>query len=118
MDTGSRRQRRGAAFSLAAAEARRARVDLSSDLETRLTALEVASAQVALLDKEILPSARKSLDLVRLRYEEGETSLLDLLDAQRTYREALREAVESRLALALAVGDVQRLVGPDFNPWR
>ncbi len=28
------------------------------------------------------------------------------------------EAVESRLALDLAVIDIQRLVGPDFDPWR
>jgi cobalt-zinc-cadmium efflux system outer membrane protein len=78
----------------------------------------VAGAQAQALGKEILPLAGESLRLARRSYEEGETSLLDLLDAQRTFRDTQREAVESRLALALAVTDIQRLVGPDFDPWR
>jgi outer membrane protein TolC len=56
--------------------------------------------------------------LVRLSFEEGETSLLDLLDAQRTYRDTQRESVEAQLALFLALGEVQKLAGPDFDPWR
>ena len=58
------------------------------------------------------------MDLVRLSFEEGETSLLDLLDAQRTFRDTQREAAEAHLALSMALGEVQRLAGPDFNPWR
>ena len=71
-----------------------------------------------LLEREILPQATRSLELARLLYEEGETSLLDLLDAQRTYRESQRERLDSHLAQAFAVADVQRLAGPDFDPWR
>ena len=65
-----------------------------------------------------MPQATRSLELARLLYEEGETSLLDLLDAQRTFREAQRERLESHLAQAFAVADVQRLAGPGFDPWR
>ena len=78
----------------------------------------VAADQASLLEREILPQATRSLELARLLYEEGETSLLDLLDAQRTFREAQRERLESHLAQAFAVADVQRLAGPDFDPWR
>jgi len=106
------------ASTLASAEAGRRRLDLVAELEERLKDLDVAGAQVQTLEKEILPSAAESLRLARRSYEEGETSLLDVLDAQRTFRDTQREAVESRLALALAVTDIQRLVGPDFNPWR
>ena len=107
-----------AASTVASAEAERKRLDLVTELEERLKDLDVASAQVQTLEKEILPSAAESLRLARRSYEEGETSLLDLLDAQRTFRDTQREAVESRLALALAVTDIQGLVGPDFKPWR
>jgi cobalt-zinc-cadmium efflux system outer membrane protein len=107
-----------AGASLAAAAAERARLDLLTELESRLKDLEVAASQGAILDSEILPAAAKSLGLARFSYQEGETSLLELLDAQRTYRETQREAVEARLAQALALAELQRLVGPDFNPWR
>lgn len=70
------------------------------------------------MDREILPAATRSVGLARFSYEEGETSLLDLLDAQRTFRETQREAAEAHLALSLALAEVQRLVGPEFNPWR
>jgi cobalt-zinc-cadmium efflux system outer membrane protein len=107
-----------AAVSLATAEADRLHLDLLAELEARLRDLEVAAGQVSLLDNQILPAATRSLDLARLSYEEGETALVDLLDVERTHRDAERELVESRLALALAAAELQRLVGPDFNPWR
>jgi cobalt-zinc-cadmium efflux system outer membrane protein len=103
---------------VAAAAAAREGIDILTELEARLTDLVVAADQTALLEREILPQATRSLELARLLYEEGETSLLDLLDAQRTFREAQRERLESHLAQAFAVADVQRLAGPDFDPWR
>ncbi len=107
-----------AATAVASAEAERRRLDLAAELEDRLRDLDVANGQVQTLERDILPSAGESLRLARRSYEEGETSLLDLLDAQRTFRETQREAALSRLALDLAVTDIQRLVGPDFDPWR
>jgi cobalt-zinc-cadmium efflux system outer membrane protein len=103
---------------LAAAAAARERIDVLTELEARLTDLAVAADQTALLEREILPQATRSLELARLLFEEGETSLLDLLDAQRTFREGQRERLESHLAQALAVAEVRRLAGPDFDPWR
>lgn len=103
---------------VSAAEAERARLELLTDLEARLKELLVAGDQAALLDRELLPAATRSVALVRLSFEEGETSLLDLLDAQRTLRDTQREAAEAHLALSLAVGEVQKLAGPAFNPWR
>jgi cobalt-zinc-cadmium efflux system outer membrane protein len=105
-----------AASALAAAAAERALLDLTAALERARQELDVASAQAEILAREILPAATRSLELARFSYQEGETSLLDLLDAQRTFRETQREAAASRLALALALAEVQRLVGPDFKP--
>jgi cobalt-zinc-cadmium efflux system outer membrane protein len=107
-----------AASALAAVGAQRARLDLTAALERARQELDVASAQAEILEREILPAATRSLELARFSYQEGETSLLDLLDAQRTFRETQSEAAASRLALALALAEVQRLVGPDFSPWR
>jgi len=110
--------RADAASRMASAVARRVRVELVTELQGRLKELQVAGDQASLLGREILPAAERSVQLVRLSFEEGETSLLDLLDAQRTFRDTQREAAEAHLALSLALGEVQRLAGPDFNPWR
>jgi len=103
---------------ITSAVADRTRIDFTARLEESVRALETASDHVRSLAAEILPAAEKSLRLSRLLYEEGETSLLDLLDAQRTFRETQREAIQARLHLALAASDLQQLVGPDFDPWR
>lgn len=102
----------------AAAASERQRIDLTTELESRLAELELARDQAGLLAHDVLPRAERSLSLSRLLYEEGETSLLDLLDAQRTLRETQREAAAARLGLAIALGEVRRLVGPDFDPGR
>ena len=44
-----------------------------------------ARLQVELIADEILPKAKKTLELVSLGYSEGEVGFLDLLTAQRTY---------------------------------
>jgi len=110
--------RADAATRVSSAGAERVRIELATELQARLKELQVAGDQASLLDREILPAATRSVGLVRLSFEEGETSLLDLLDAQRTLRDTQREAAEAHLALSLAVGEVQKLAGTDFNPWR
>jgi cobalt-zinc-cadmium efflux system outer membrane protein len=103
---------------LGSATAERTLLDLRTALERAREELGIASTQAEMLDRAILPAATRSLELARFSYQEGETSLLDLLDAQRTFRETEREAIASRLSVALALAEVQRLVGPDFNPGR
>lgn len=110
--------RADAAKRIAEAEVGRVRIELVTELQGRLKELQTAGDQVFLLDRELLPAADRSVELVRISFEEGETSLLDLLDAQRTFRDTQRESVESRLAFSLALADVQIVAGPDFNPWR
>lgn len=103
-----------AAEATAAAAVGRAELELAAALERARQELDVASSQAAILSDRILPAAARSLELARFSYQEGETSLLDLLDAQRTFRETQREAAAARFGLAQALADVHRLVGPDF----
>jgi cobalt-zinc-cadmium efflux system outer membrane protein len=109
--------RAGAATQVSGAEAESLRIALVAELEVRLKELQVAAEQTNLLDTDLLPSATRSVELARFSFQEGETSLLDLLDAQRTFRATQREVVEAHLGFSVALAEVRRLVGPDFDPW-
>lgn len=101
---------------LRATGAERERLSLLAGLATRRRDVETLAVQVASLEGDLLPSAAESVRLARLLFEEGETSLLDLLDAQRTAREARREEIRARFELATAIAELQRLLGPNDVP--
>jgi len=98
---------------LRSADVDRIRLTLLTEVGTRRRDVDTSAAEVAILMSDLLPSAAESLRLARLLFEEGETSLLDLLDAQRTARDARREEIRARFELAVALSELRRLLGPD-----
>jgi outer membrane protein TolC len=110
--------RAGAESMLRSADAERIRLALLTEIETRRRDVDTSAAEAATLMNELLPSAAESLRLARLLFEEGETSLLDLLDAQRTARDARREEIRARFELAVALSELQRLLGPQDTTGR
>jgi cobalt-zinc-cadmium efflux system outer membrane protein len=58
-------------------------------------------------------AARQSLDIATFSFENGEASLLDVLDAQRAYLGVGLAEAESWAELALARAEIERLIaGP------
>jgi outer membrane protein TolC len=104
--------RSGAESRLRAAEAERLRLVLLTEVETRRRDVDTSAAEVATLMNDLITSAAESLRLARILFEEGETSLLDLLDAQRTARDARREEIRARFELSVALSEFHRLLGP------
>lgn len=97
--------------SRAAALLRKTEIDVRNELDRAYRDFAVAAEQAQTYERELLPAARESLRLSRLAFEEGETSLLDLLDAQRTYRESAREGLELKRSAALSYARISRLSG-------
>lgn len=104
-----------AAAALAGAAADRTLLEMTVRLEHARLELESAAAQVETLERDVLPAAARGLELARFSYQEGEISLLELLEARRSAREAQAEAAAARLERAVARAALQRLVGPDFE---
>jgi len=102
---------------LARSQAARALLELTREAARRMKDVEVAVTQASTTSAEIVSAASKSVELARLAYENGETSLLELLDAQRTHRDAMRELLEARRAVAAALAEVERLTGPGRPIW-
>ena len=56
-----------------------------ADVRSAFAAFGAARSQVERMDARLLGRARRARDLIEVQYQKGSASLLDLLDAQRTF---------------------------------
>jgi cobalt-zinc-cadmium efflux system outer membrane protein len=78
-------EQRQAALERAAIQA-----DVALDVQQAANALEISRARVAYIEREFLDNAEQSVAIARNSYQLGAATLIDLLDAQRTWRETRR----------------------------
>jgi outer membrane protein TolC len=83
---------------------------LVADLAEFYAEAETASRQLASLDESVV-TARESLRLTELRYVDGESSVLDVVDAQSTLTSAEDARVDGNTRYELALADLQTLTG-------
>ncbi len=86
-------------------------IGLQNELDRTFRAFRLAAEQAEIYRARLMPAARESLRLARLAYSEGETSFLELLDSQRTFREALAEWIDLKREAAASFAQVRRLTG-------
>ncbi len=91
------------------------RLDLSTEIAVRSGNLELSTERIGIFREGLLNQAEVSLHLSETSYRQGEISLLEYLDAQRTYYSILNDYQDSlynwnldRAALAKAVGEETR----------
>ena len=87
------------------------RAQVIDDVETAFVSLRTSRERVDLFESVYLEKSHDSRDVAEFAYRKGATSILDLLDAERTdratqlaYRQALADYVTRRAQLAAAVG--------------
>lgn len=99
--------------SAASLEHRALALELETSLEQASAAYRRALGAIRLHQEGWTSAARQSLDVVTFSFENGEASLLDVLDAQRSYLSVGLAEAESWARLALARADIERLTaGP------
>jgi cobalt-zinc-cadmium efflux system outer membrane protein len=103
--------RRRAESSRADAELRALTRELESALDQASATYRGALAAVRLHEEGWTECARTSLDIAGFSFENGEASLLDLLDAQRAYLGVRLTEAESRAGLAVVRAEIERLIG-------
>ena len=81
------------------------------ELQRLLHEVQSTAARASAYDNEILPRARRVADGAELAYRKGALSLTDLLDARRTLRATVLDAVAARTDHAKAVGAWQLRTG-------
>jgi cobalt-zinc-cadmium efflux system outer membrane protein len=122
LDYGSRRNRIRQAEEGARAQASRGeatRAQVRQEVEAAFTRSQAAETVLASYRQGILEQARRLLDASRTGFESGLTSVVGLLEAQRTYRTVLTEYANALIDHALARVELERALGsvsPDLLP--
>jgi cobalt-zinc-cadmium efflux system outer membrane protein len=93
-----------------------AEVALRAEIEQLFQELQTASSNVRSLAEEQLKLAAELRDSIVKAYEAGGRSLLDVLDAQRNYRDTYRLFITSRANLAKAIARFNAAVNRRLVP--
>jgi outer membrane protein, heavy metal efflux system len=71
--------------------------------------------RVGRLENELLPRARRALEIAEFAYQQGETSQLDYLDVRRTYIALQQESLEAMRQFAAAESRLEQLTGEPLD---
>src|SRR5258706_1971884 len=94
---------------------RQAANDLKAQIIMDLTTLRDADRQLELIEKTLLPRARQIVTLTRSAYEAGRSTMLDLLDGQRSLISIQRLVVNLRITRAKRLADVEAITAKSLN---
>ncbi|MDB5174109.1 MAG: outer rane efflux protein [Phycisphaerales bacterium] len=95
---------------------RRAGNDLAAQVVMDLSVIRDADRQLGLFEQTILPRARQAASVVRSSYETGQSSLLDLLEAQRSVIAIGRLAANLRAVREKRLADLEAITGRPIAP--
>lgn len=97
---------------------RRAQADrdrLQQELEQTITQhfqeMQTAQAQMQVFEQGLLHQAKEAFDIAQFSFRHGATSLLEVIDAQRVYRQTLLEYAQARADHSIALARLERAVG-------
>jgi cobalt-zinc-cadmium efflux system outer membrane protein len=87
-----------------------------SDVETSVAQLGAARKLVERMQATLLERAQTARDLVRYQYEKGAASLLDFLNAQRTYTATRAEYAQDLAGYWIAVASLEQATAGQLRP--
>ena len=114
LDHGTRRAQKAAIEErLEASKSRRADLSLQIEREVREAAEKLTTAQAILAryETEALPRALRLLRATRIGFEEGKTSVLAVIEAQRTHRQLQSDALQAHADVLLALAALDKARG-------
>jgi len=104
---------RSAAYSLTASEQRRhdAQSHLEADLRRALFKLDDANRKIRLYQDQIIPKAEESLSVLTSGFQTGDSSYLDLIDAEKALLEFLLSLSQAQANQLKAVTSIESILG-------
>jgi outer membrane protein, heavy metal efflux system len=86
-----------------------------SDVSTAIAGYESSRALVERMEKALRPSAERAFVITRLQFDKGKATLMDLLDAQRTYIATNVEYLQDLTNYWTAVYQLEQAVGMELR---
>ena len=87
-----------------------------AEVDTALAAVDTERGKVEVLRDTYLPKAKQARETVEFAYRRGGVSLLDYLDAQRTYRETALQYLQALGNYQTAIYLLEAAVGAPLGP--
>jgi outer membrane protein, heavy metal efflux system len=95
------------------AQSAKLRAQVVADVENAFAGYQTAQHQVQRMEGRLLDRARRGRDLVELQYQKGAASLLEYLDAQRTYVATKGEYIQDLTAYWNAIFQIESATATD-----
>jgi len=89
---------------------------VASDVATAFASYQSAASRVQRMESGLLERARRARDLVEYQYKKGAASLLELLDAQRTFVATNAEYFQDVSDYWTALYQLEEAVGQELGP--
>ena len=102
-------------YSLQALSRAKAEAQVVSDVETAYAAFATSRALVTRMETTLLDRARTARDITKRQYDGGTASLIDYLDAQRTYIATNLEYLQDLTNYWTAVAQLEQAVGMELR---
>lgn len=67
------------------------KIELTTEVKSQFKKLKLIEQKIELFHSGLLAQAEESLKIAEISYEQGEISLIDYLDSQRTYNEVIKD---------------------------
>ncbi len=92
-------------------ELRALKMEIASEVKARLNEQKYSEQKIRIFHEGLLKQAEESLKISEQSYTQGEISLIDYLDSQRTYTSILKDYQESLYAWNITQAALEKAIG-------
>jgi len=91
------------------------RIKLKTEIKIKLNQLRLSEQTIELFRSGLLKEAEASLQIAEVSYKQGEISLIDYLDSQRTYYSILKDYQDSQYDWNVNKASLEKSIGEDIK---
>jgi cobalt-zinc-cadmium efflux system outer membrane protein len=90
-------------------------MEISNEFKVRLNEQRLAEQTLKLFHQGLLKQAEESLKISEASYKQGEISLIDYLDSQRTYYSILKDYQDSLYDWNVSKASLEKVLGEEIK---